>query len=180
MSARRIRRLLSALAVIAAVTAAPVAPGSGRKVRAEPGETAETGLELAGLTERVTYLTFENADGAELFVGLRSTYRDEIYDGDSKIGTADGEVEVVYIRPSDGHVMAKVHDLHRFQDGTVELTGLFDLNEQATLGTRIWLFATGQSGRYAGMRGIYWITIAGTGPQLSDNYYAAQLVLYRA
>jgi hypothetical protein len=30
------------------------------------------------------------------------------------------------------------------------------------------------------MRGIYWITIAGSGPQLSDNYYTARMNLYRA
>ncbi|MFD0688462.1 allene oxide cyclase barrel-like domain-containing protein [Actinomadura fibrosa] len=152
------------------------APAPDRKVRQGTG----TCVVLDELVERVVDLTYDNADGSELFIGLSSTYQDEVFDtAGALVGTATGTVEVVHVRPSDGHVFGRVRDRHRFTDGTVRLTGLFDMNEQMAVGKEIPLFATGLDGRYEGMEGVYWLTVAGSGPRLSDNHYTARMLLYR-
>jgi len=87
-------------------------------------------------------------------IGTYGTYHDPILDssGTTQLGTGVGTLDVLYKRPSDGHIIEYTTEQYQFADGTVVVSDYFD---RTNLLAFKWVSesAKGTSGAYLGMSG---------------------------
>jgi hypothetical protein len=87
-------------------------------------------------------------------VGALGNFFDKLYalDGATQVGTGVGTYNLLYQRPSDGHIIEYATEQDQLPGGTVAITGYFDRTALFAF-QRVTLQAKGTSGEYLGYSG---------------------------
>jgi hypothetical protein len=143
------------LAISAAVLASCVAfvgvtPAAASTPQASKAGDDKKCVELTFIEKIAAFYPGSAQTGVDAF----GNFFDKLYDptGTTQMGTGVGTYEILYQRPSDGHIFEYSTEQDQFPGGTVVITGYFD---RTAMFAFQWIALTvkGTSGQYLGYSG---------------------------
>jgi hypothetical protein len=138
--------LLVACTLFAGITPAAASTSQNAKANADAPEC----VELHFIEKLAAVYPANTVSG----VGSFGNFFDKLYaqDGTTQVGIGVGTFNLLYQRPSDGHIIEFATEQDQLPGGTVVITGFFDRTDLLTF-NRVQLSAEGTSGQYLGMSG---------------------------